>query len=100
MNETRTRGGPNLGLLLLIPVVVIIAKAASRRAMMEGGWGPTGGRPYGHHRFDGADGETAPRTFRLPPRIEAALDAWHARAHEASGATEQADPKDQKDATA
>ena len=87
MSETQTRGGPNLGLLLAIPAVVIIAKAAMhRRAMMESGWSGPGGRGYGygHHRFAGADGEMGPRTFRLPPRIEAALGAWHTRAHEAS----------------
>ena len=90
MSETQTRGGPNLGLLLAIPAVVIIAKAAMhRRAMMESGWSGPGGRGYGygHHRFAGADGETDPRAFRLPPRIEAALGAWHARAHEASEPT-------------
>ena len=87
MSETQTRGGPNLGLLLAITAVVIIAKAAMhRRAMMESGWSGPGGRGYGygHHRFAGADGEEGPRTFRLPPRIEAALGAWHTRAHEAS----------------
>ena len=89
MNETQTRGGPNLGLLLAIPAVVIIAKAAMhRRAMMGSGWsGPGGGYGYGHQRFVGADGEMGPRAFRLPPRIEAALGAWHTRAHEASDAT-------------
>ena len=75
MNETQTRGGPNLGLLLAIPAVVIIAKAAMHR------------RGYGHHRFAGADGEMGPRASRLPPRIEAALDAWHSRAHEGSEPT-------------
>ena len=90
MSETQTRGGPNLGLLLAIPAVVIIAKAAMhRRAMMESGWSWPGGRGYGygHHRFAGADGETDPRAFRLPPRIEAALGAWHTRAHEAADPT-------------
>lgn len=90
MSETQTRGGPNLGLLLAIPAVVIIAKAAMhRRAMMESGWGGPGGRGYGYgrHRFAGADGEMGPRGFRLPPRIEAALDAWHTGAHEAPDST-------------
>ena len=67
MNETRTRGGPNVGLLLLIPAAVIVAKAASHRRAM---W----------------DSES-PRAMRLPPRIEAALDSWHAHAHEASEPT-------------
>ena len=68
MIQTQTRSGPNLGLLLLIPAVVIIAKAAAHR------------HP-GRARFAGPDGEMGPRTLRLPPRIEAALDAWHSRAH-------------------
>ena len=91
MSETQTRGGPNLGLLLAIPAVVIIAQAAMhRRAMMEAGWSGPGGRGYGygHHRFAGADAEMGPRAFRLPPRIEAALGAWHTRAHEVSEPTE------------
>ena len=78
MNETRTRKGPDPRLLLLIPAVMIIAKAGRRRRkMMAEGW--TG--PGRHHGFGGFDGEE-PRAFRLPPRIEAALDAWHARSHE------------------
>jgi hypothetical protein len=68
MNETQTRKGPDARLLLLIPAVMIIAKAGRhRRAMWESGPG---------------------REFRLPPRIESALEAWHARAHEASDKTE------------
>jgi len=68
MNETQTRKGPDTRLLLLIPAVMIIAKAGRhRRAMWESGPG---------------------REFRLPPRIEAALEAWHARAHEASDRAE------------
>ena len=90
MSETQTRGGPNLGLLLAIPAVLIIAKAAMHRhAMMESRWTGPGGRGYGygHNRFTGADDEMGPRAFRLPPRIEAALGAWHTRAHEASDGT-------------
>jgi hypothetical protein len=34
-------------------------------------------------------GEADPREgFRLPPRIESMLDAWHTRAHETSEPTE------------
>lgn len=70
MNETRTRKGPDPRLLLLIPAVMLIAKAGRhRRAMWE---------------------HETPREFWLPPRIEAALEAWHSRAHQASGATEPA----------
>jgi len=98
MNETQTRGGPNLGLLLAIPAVVIVAKAAMhRRAMMGSGWtGPGGrGRGYGRHGFAGIDDEMGPRTFRLPPRIEAALEAWHTRTHEAADATKpESNPDD------
>jgi hypothetical protein len=96
MNETRTRRGPDPRLLLLIPAVMIIAKAGRRRReMMAERWSGSGagGRPHGHHRFGGPDGELGPRAFRLPPRIESALDAWHTRAHEASETTEpHADP--------
>ena len=96
MNETQTRGGPNLGLLLAIPAVVIIAKAAMhRRAMMGSGWSGPGGRGSHHHRFAGADGEIGPRAFRLPPRIEAALDAWHTRTHEAADATKPSPTPDE-----
>ena len=87
MNETRGGRGPNRGLLLLIPAALILAKAAKhrRQAMWESadGAAATTGGPHGHHgRFghrgwsDGGDG------FRLPPRIESALDAWHDRAHQ------------------
>ena len=98
MNETQNRRGPNVGLLLAIPAVVIIAKAAMhRRAMMGSGWSGPGGRGYGygHHRFAGADGEMGPRAFRLPPRIEAALDAWHTRSHEASKSTKPDPSRDE-----
>ena len=102
MSKTQTRGGPNLGLLLAIPAVVIIAKAAMhRRAMMESGWSASAGGPggrgygYGHHRFAGPNGEMGPRAFRLPPRIEAALGAWHTRAHEESEQTKpESSPED------
>ena len=76
MNETQTRRGPGLGVLLLIPAVVIIAKAASHR----------GGRSHGRHRFGGFEAE-GPRSFRIPPRIEGALDDWHTRAHESTDPT-------------
>lgn len=89
MNQTRTRCGPNLGLLLLIPAAVIVAKAAGRRRamMMETGWSGPGGRRYGHNRFAGPEGDLGPRTFNLPPWIESALETWHTRSHEASDAT-------------
>ena len=71
MHERRRGNGPGLGLLLLIPAAVIIAKGASRRrAMWHAGWtGPGQGQPD-------------PSTFRLPPRIEWMLETWHTRAHQ------------------
>jgi hypothetical protein len=93
MNESRGGRGPNRGLLLLIPAALILAKAAKhrRQAMWESpeGAAATTGGPHGHHGRSarrgwsgGGDG------FRLPPRIEAALDAWHARAHQEPASTE------------
>ncbi len=88
MNETRTHKGPNPRLLLLIPAVLIIARAGRhRRAVMDQGWGGPGAtRPPRSPSFSGPADETGRRAFRLPPRIESALDAWHIRSHEASDA--------------
>lgn len=93
MNETRGSGGPGWGVVLLIPAALILAKAAMhRRAMWESGWGPsemTSGRRGHHGRFASGEGEADPRsTFRLPPKIESMLDAWHTRAHETAEPTE------------
>ena len=87
MNEMRGGGGPNRGLLLLIPVALILAKAAKhrRQAMWESieGEPATVGGPHGHHgRFAHRGWSAGPDGFRLPPRIESALDTWHARAHQ------------------
>ena len=88
MNETRGGRGPNRGLLLLIPAALILAKAAKhrRQAMWESAERRSRQQPAADmvitggsaHRgwSDGGDG------FRLPPRIESALDAWHDRAHQ------------------
>jgi hypothetical protein len=94
MNEKRGNRGPNLGLLLLVPVAVIIAKGAMRRrAMWESGWSPGGavGRGHGHHAgFAGGEGPAEGRQFRLPPKIEWMLDSWHTRAHETTDSKEPA----------
>jgi hypothetical protein len=84
MNENRGNRTPNWGLLLLVPAVFIVAKAARHhRAMWEGS-------EY-HARFGGADGVADARaTFRLPPKLEWMLDTWHTRAHQAAGSTEPA----------
>jgi hypothetical protein len=64
--------------------------------MWESGWapedasgfGPGHGHGYGPRLF-GGDMEAG--AFRLPPRIESMLDAWHTRAHkktDAAGVTD------------
>src|SRR6478735_2538815 len=106
MSDKTASKGTNWGLLLLVPAVVIVAKAAMhRRAMFESGWGAPGavGRGYGHHRrFGGFEGPDAdPSGFRLPPKIERTLDAWHTRAHKAEGRMSAApEASDFDDATA
>jgi hypothetical protein len=87
MDQNAASRGPNLGLLLLVPAAVIVAKAAMhRRAMFESGWAGSdaGGGSYGHHRRfgpgPGMEGDLS--AFRLPPKIERVLAAWHTRAHE------------------
>jgi len=70
VNENRTSSGPNVGLLLLIPAAAIVARMAVRHHQVawDGGGAPDGGP-------------------RLPPRIEWALNRWHARAHKAAEPT-------------
>jgi len=83
MNEPRQRKGPNLGLLLLIPAAVIIAKGASRRRAQWGSaWGGTGGfgPRHGHGHFGDRLIESA--AIGVPPHVERMLDAWHVKAHE------------------
>jgi hypothetical protein len=94
MNEHRERRGPPVGLLLLIPAAVIIAKGASRRRAMRGSaWGGPGGfgprHGHGHHgSFGPGDGPGENRAPGMPPWIEQMLDAWHAKAHEQDDAAE------------
>jgi hypothetical protein len=102
MHRKHDGGGPNLGLLLLIPAAVIIAKGAHRRGAMDAAFGPGpggaaprgprgAGRRYGHHSlfWGGPEGDAA-GAFPLPPRIERILEAWHTRAHQAPEASEPA----------
>src|SRR5262245_37086022 len=96
MNENRGSRGPGWGLLLL-PGALIIAKGARRRRAMWSSAGPSGftGPDFGHHgRSGGGYGEREPRAgFRLPPRLEQMLDAWHTQAHETGSIEEEpADP--------
>jgi len=92
MHEMRRSRGPNRGLLLLIPAALILAKAAKHRRQAM--WAPAdgeagvGGAPYGRARFARGGWTAGRHGFRLPPRIESALDAWHARAHEETGSAE------------
>jgi hypothetical protein len=87
MNQNAASRGPNWPVLLLVPAAVIVAKAAMRRrAMFESGWAGSeaGGGGYGHHRRfgPGRSMEGDLTGFRLPPKIERVLAAWHTRAHE------------------
>ncbi len=68
--EKRASGGPSVGLLLLIPAALFVAKAAKHRRMA---WGETASR----------DG------LRLPPRAERMLDAWHTHAHQSAGPADE-----------
>jgi hypothetical protein len=90
MNDNQGNRRPPLGLLLLIPAAVIIAKGASRRrAMWASDEGPAGRGRSHHHRFDGGRGDAdRSAAFRLPPRLESVLDAWHTRTHEAADSPE------------
>ena len=82
MNEQSTRNSTNWKPLLLIPLAVVIAKGASRRRARwaAAGYGPGMRHGYGHHGF-GARFETPEGEFRLPPKIESMLEAWHTQAH-------------------
>ena len=92
MNEKRGGGGSHRWLLLVIPATVLMAKAMHhRRSESEQGWGPGSwaGR-RGHHGWGGpagAEGD-ATREFRVPPKIEAMLNTWHDRAHQAVDSAE------------
>jgi hypothetical protein len=96
MNENRSSGGPNLGLLLLVPAAAIVARAAMRhhRMMWDELGEPGAAAPHlrhGRHPFAGPESAAAARDgFRMPPRIEWMLDAWHTRAHQADEPTETA----------
>jgi len=94
MNEKHTGGGPSVGLLLLIPAVAIVMRAAVRHHRMmwdeigESG-APAPRRRHGRHSLAGPGSDAAGRDgFRLPPRIEWMLDTWHARAHQATEPTD------------
>jgi hypothetical protein len=91
MDQNAAGRGPNWGLLLLVPAVVIVAKAAMhRRAMWESRWGASGtaGQGHGRHARFGGEGAAGPGAFRLPPKIEWMLDTWHTRAHQEADSTE------------
>ena len=94
MNDNCRNSGPDPR-LLLIPAAVIIAKAVMhRRRMWASPWGPDGGGPGPgprHHAGFRADMEPGARPgFRLPPRFEWMLDAWHTHAHQAADAPDAA----------
>jgi hypothetical protein len=95
MNERRERGGHSVLPFLLIPATVMMVKAMHRhRAMRTHGWGPGAYGPgFGHRAWTAASDEAAAGAegrpaFRLPPMIEAHLNAWHEQAHKASESAE------------
>ncbi|MBI3752308.1 MAG: hypothetical protein HY263_11710 [Chloroflexi bacterium] len=98
MNERRDHHGHGVLPFLLIPATVMAVKAMHRHgAMRAHGWGPGafgpgfghrawGGAPYGAEGAPGAEGRPE---FRLPPRIESFLNAWHEQAHKAASEPDQ-----------
>ena len=92
VSKKSTRGGPSIGLLLLIPAAAIVARAAMRQRQMmwaeigePGSAAPRRRHGPGHRHFAGPGSDASARgDFRLPPRIEWMLDTWHTRAHEAA----------------
>ena len=85
MNDNQTRRGPGKGLLLLIPVALIIARGARRRRAM---WSSQGDTEPHRHGFGGDFDMRRGGAFRMPPKLEWMLDAWHTRAHEAADEAE------------
>src|SRR4051812_49538041 len=90
MNEHRERKGPGLGLLLLIPAAVIIAKGAPRRrARWESAWGGSGGfgpRHGRHGQFGAGGGPGYGGAVGMPPKIERMLEILHTKTHEQGAA--------------
>ena len=83
MNEQSAQKSRNWKPLLLIPAVVMVAKAASHHRMRwDSAAGPEarahrhGRRGFGPRGWMADDG-----TIQIPPKIEAMLGAWHTQAH-------------------
>lgn len=89
MNEQRERKNRNWKPLLLIPAAVIVAKTAlHHRLRWESAGGPDGPHHrHGRHGFGRRGWMAEDGSLRLPPKIEAMLETWHARAHEQRDAT-------------
>lgn len=88
MSKKSAGGGPNIGLLLIIPAAAIAARAAMRHRQMLWAEGAVPGSPMRHRHGHGPWGPTfdpdaARGEVRLPPRIESILEQWHTRAHQA-----------------
>jgi hypothetical protein len=84
MHENRS-GGHSAKLLLLIPAAFLVARAAARHHQMawDDAGEPAAVAPHRRHRRHGFAPEGASTdAFRLPPRVERTLEAWHARAHQ------------------
>jgi hypothetical protein len=91
MNRNVKAVEPQLGLLLLVPAAVLLAKRgkASPGDVAVLAWVRRGRRPGVGTVITGASGVgegTADGygAFRLPPKIESMLDNWHTRAHQAA----------------
>jgi hypothetical protein len=74
MNETHERRHRGVHPLMLVFGTLMLSRAIHR-----------------HHRMGGHAGP-GERSFRVPPKIQAFLDEWHAQAHKASDAAEAVPP--------
>jgi hypothetical protein len=83
MHDKR-RGGHGVWPFLLIPAAVMTAKAMRRHRMAHGWVGSEAIGRHGHRGWAGSVGPDGEPGFRLPPKIEAVLDSWHTKAHQAA----------------
>jgi hypothetical protein len=87
------RGSHSVWPFVVIPAAMLAMKAMHRRRLMwehGHGPGPAAGGWHGHRGWDrGSEAGARPADgFRLPPRIDSILTAWHERAHRAADSTE------------
>src|SRR5262245_23059617 len=83
--QQRRQDGRRVWPFVLIPVSIVALKAMRRRRMAQWGLGPEAMGHHGHGgygRSAGSRGMEGGPAFRLPPKIESVLEAWHTRAHQ------------------